>query len=73
MGLDELYAQHPSARGYLRDRDGYRLMDRRAELCDQLLEEVRGREAGLRSGLNYPLAPMEAAPEHEPSQGRPKS
>jgi deoxyhypusine synthase len=57
MGRAELFEKHPAARGYLREPRGFRLMDRREELCAKLLEEIRARAAGLRTGLEYPLAP----------------
>jgi len=44
MGEDELFAKHPDARGYLRDRAGYRLFDRREELVETLLERIREHE-----------------------------
>ncbi len=58
MGREALFEKHPAARGYLRDPRGYRLMDRREELCAKLLAEIREREAFLREGLAYPLAPF---------------
>ena len=36
MGEEELFAKHPSARGYLRPAEGYRLYDRREALIDAL-------------------------------------
>ncbi len=59
MGSEALFDKHPAARGYLRDAAGYRLMDRREELCASLLEEIRAKERELREGLDYPLAPLE--------------
>jgi deoxyhypusine synthase len=56
MGAKALFAKHPAAKGYLRPREGYRLMDRREELLQALLEELRGMEKGLRAGLEYELA-----------------
>ena len=49
MGRDEPVAKHPEAAGYLRDGEGYRLMDRRDELVQRLLDELRKREAELRA------------------------
>jgi deoxyhypusine synthase len=43
MGTKALFEKHPAARGYLRDREGYRLFDRREELVEKLLREI---EAG---------------------------
>jgi deoxyhypusine synthase len=45
MGEEELFAKHPDARGYLRDRAGYRLFDQREELVDRLFERIREHEA----------------------------
>jgi len=56
MGEKALFAKHPAARGYLRDAAGYRLMDRREALVNDLIEELRGHETKLRAGLDYPLA-----------------
>ena len=41
MGLDALIEKHPDAAGYLRDREGYRLFDRRDELIEHLRERLR--------------------------------
>ena len=57
MGEKALFAKHPGAKGYLRSKDGYRLMDRRDELVQALLDELRGMEKNLRAGLDYALAP----------------
>jgi len=59
MGEEALFERHPAARGYLRPAEGYRLIERRTELCQRLLEEVRDHEEKLRAGLDYPLAPLE--------------
>jgi deoxyhypusine synthase len=40
MGTKALFEKHPAARGYLRDRAGYRLFDRREELVEKLLLEL---------------------------------
>ncbi len=61
MGEEALFREHPAARGYLRPAAGYRLMDRREELCRKLLEELRTHERELRAGLEYPLAPLVGA------------
>ena len=61
MGAEALFAKHPEARGYLRERAGYRLLDQREELTRTLLEELRGREKRLRTDLDYPLAPLDPA------------
>ena len=57
MGEKALFAKHPSAKGYLRAKDGYRLMDKRDELVQTLLAELRGMQKELRKGLGYELAP----------------
>lgn len=44
MGREALFAKHPEARGYLRDPEGYRLYDRREELVEKLLGEVKRNE-----------------------------
>jgi deoxyhypusine synthase len=56
MGEKALFAKHTSAKGYLRPKDGYRLMDRREELVQALLDELRGMQKELRAGLDYELA-----------------
>jgi deoxyhypusine synthase len=58
MGKDELFAKHPGARGYLRDAAGYRLMDRRAALVADLLDEIRARAGAMQDEIDYPLAPL---------------
>ena len=55
MGSEALFAKHPQARGYLRPREGYRLLDRRAELVRKLQEELRGRRGELLGEAAYPL------------------
>src|SRR5262245_8539024 len=56
MGDKALFAKHPGARGYLRAKDGYRLMDRREELVQALLAELRGMRKELEKGVDYELA-----------------
>ena len=58
MGLEALIEKHPAAEGYLRPDEGYRLMERREELCQGLLEEIRSRQQELESEPVYPLAPL---------------
>lgn len=41
MGEKRLFAAHPEARGYLRERAGYRLFDERERLCAGLMEDVK--------------------------------
>jgi deoxyhypusine synthase len=56
LGPDRLRERHPQAAGYLRDAAGYRLFERREELCARLLADVRGNAEWLRATLDYPLA-----------------
>jgi deoxyhypusine synthase len=55
LGEAELFRQHPKARGYLRDRSGYRLFERRSQLVSELLEKVRENGDWLLESLRYPL------------------
>jgi deoxyhypusine synthase len=55
-GEDAVFAREPKARGYLRDRAGYRLYDRREELCERLTADVRDNREWLLESLAYPLA-----------------
>jgi deoxyhypusine synthase len=55
-GQEVVFAREPKARGYLRDRAGYRLYDMRAELCERLTADVRENRAWLLESLTYPLA-----------------
>lgn len=56
IGEDQLFAQHPQARGYLRPRSGYRLFEKRDELVRTLTEAVQFNRDWLMEGLTYPLA-----------------
>jgi len=56
MGREALFAKHPAARGYLREREGYRLYERRDELVAKLLARVKKESARLRKESRYPLA-----------------
>ncbi len=56
MDPEALFAQHPEARGYLRDRAGYRLLEKREALMAKLLADVRGSAQRLRAQSEYPLA-----------------
>jgi deoxyhypusine synthase len=58
MGMDALLEKHPAAAGYLRDSEGYRLMQHREKLTRQLFEELKSKEQELREGADYPLAPL---------------
>jgi Deoxyhypusine synthase len=56
IGAEALFAEDPKARGYLRPREGYRLFERRSELCQRLLDDVRKNADWLSGSLEYPLA-----------------
>ncbi|MCK6528748.1 deoxyhypusine synthase family protein [Myxococcota bacterium] len=60
MGEEALFAAHPKARGYLRPKEGYRLLGRRRELMDSLLARVRDNADWLRESVEYPLPPTPA-------------
>jgi deoxyhypusine synthase len=55
-GEEAVFAREPKARGYLRDRAGYRLYDRREELCERLTADVRDNREWLLESVAYPLA-----------------
>jgi deoxyhypusine synthase len=52
-GEGELFAREPKARGYLRGRGGYRLFERREDLCRRLTEDVRANREWLLKTLKY--------------------
>ena len=56
IGFEELCAMEPKARGYLRDRGGYRLFNQRDELTRKLTDDVRANREWLLDSLKYPLA-----------------
>jgi deoxyhypusine synthase len=56
-GEDAVFAREPHARGYLRDRAGYRLFEARERLTAQLTGDVRENREWLQQSLAYPLAP----------------
>jgi deoxyhypusine synthase len=56
VGEEKFFAAEPNARGYLRPRAGYRLFERREELCRRLTEDVRANREWLLETLQYPLA-----------------
>jgi deoxyhypusine synthase len=60
MGREDLFERHPEARGYLRERAGYRLLDRRDALVRRLLDEVRRQAGRIRGAGGYPRAPVES-------------
>jgi deoxyhypusine synthase len=55
-GESALFAEAPKARGYLRPQSGYRLFEKREELCGRLREAVRKNAEWLGGTLAYPLA-----------------
>jgi deoxyhypusine synthase len=57
IGEEELFRKEPKARGYLRQRVGYRLFTQREALCDRLMKDVRNNKDWLLETLRYPLAP----------------
>ncbi len=61
LGEKKLFAQEPKARGYLRDRAGYRLYEQRDKLCARLREDVKKNRDWLMKSLDYPL-PAEGGP-----------
>jgi deoxyhypusine synthase len=61
VGEETLFERQPAARGYLRARQGYRLFEKREELCARLLDDVRGNREWLLESLRYPLAPAGVA------------
>jgi deoxyhypusine synthase len=59
MGRAALVREHPAARGYLRPRVGFRLMDRRDELVEKLFAGLKRRRKALGGERDYPLASLE--------------
>ena len=53
--LTKLLETEPKARGYLRDRAGYRLFEKRDDLTAKLFEDVRNNREWLLESLRYPL------------------
>jgi deoxyhypusine synthase len=56
IGQEALIAKEPRAKGYLRDRAGYRLFERREDLCEKLTGDVRANREWLLESVDYPLA-----------------
>ena len=54
-GAAAVFARDPKARGYLRERAGYRLFEQRDRLCTKLLDDVHNNAAWLRESVMYPL------------------
>lgn len=55
LGKKKLLERHPEAKGYLRNRRGYRLYDQRDELCAKLTAAVKDNKEWLADTLTYPL------------------
>lgn len=55
-GEEALFAKEPRARGYLRERAGYRLFKQREELVKRLTGDVRRNREWLLESVNYSLA-----------------
>jgi deoxyhypusine synthase len=55
-GEKAVFAREPHARGYLRDRAGYRLFETRDALTAKLTDDVRANREWLEASLSYPLA-----------------
>jgi deoxyhypusine synthase len=55
VGEERLFAEEPKARGYLRDRAGYRLFEQRETLCAKLRGDVATNREWLMDSLQYPL------------------
>ena len=56
IGAENLFAEQPAARGYLRNRDGYRLFEHRDELTRRLTDDVKANRTWLKESLEYALA-----------------
>jgi deoxyhypusine synthase len=55
-GEEQLFAEEPQARGYLRPSAGYRLFERREELVARLTQDVQANRTWLMDSLEYVLA-----------------
>jgi deoxyhypusine synthase len=55
-GETALFERDARARGYLRPREGYRLFERREELCARLTADVKANREWLMESVEYPLA-----------------
>jgi deoxyhypusine synthase len=55
-GEETVFAREPHARGYLRDRGGYRLYEIRDTLTAKLTEDLKANAEWLSKTLEYPLA-----------------
>jgi deoxyhypusine synthase len=56
IGEDALFSEEPKALGYLRSREGYRLFEKRDDLCRRLTDDVKANKEWLLETLQYPLA-----------------
>ena len=56
VGEEQLFREEPRARGYLRDKTGYRLYERRDELTQKLLEDVKSNAEWLNNSIGSPSA-----------------
>jgi deoxyhypusine synthase len=54
LGEADLHRRYPKARGYLRDRRGYRLFERREAMVQELLRAVAANGEWLLDSLRYP-------------------
>ena len=52
-GEQAVFEREPKARGYLRDRAGYRLFEQRDALISRLMEDVRGNREWLLESVKY--------------------
>jgi deoxyhypusine synthase len=52
-GETAVFAREPHARGYLRSRGGYRLFEKRGELCERLTADVRSNREWLMESIRY--------------------
>ena len=71
LGEKKLFAQEPKARGYLRDRAGYRLYEQRDNLCERLRQDVKKNRTWLMKSLDYPLPPDAESTTPKPAKRRP--
>ena len=71
LGEKKLFEQEPKARGYLRDRAGYRLYEQRDKLCERLRQDVKKNRAWLMKSLDYPLPPDAEPTTPKPAKRRP--
>jgi deoxyhypusine synthase len=51
VGEEQLFREEPRARGYLRNKAGYRLFDRREQLVSRLLDDVKNNAEWLRHSI----------------------